>query len=173
MTRVYYDTEFLESSLSLISIGMVADSGEELYLENIEAPWNDIIAHDWMRLNVVPHLSWKDAVTEYELTRYVMEFLAQFTSIELWAWYGAYDHVLLTKLLGGFDSKLIPHYTHDLRQEYDFLGVDPDSHVPDISFRGIRQTREHHALYDAKVVEWRHGKLKEVMNFAGSAGTET
>lgn len=44
---------------------------------------------------------------------------------ELWAYFGAYDHVVLAQLWGKMISLPagIPMYTHDLKQEMDRLGI--------------------------------------------------
>jgi hypothetical protein len=68
--KVFYDTEFIEDgrTIDLISIGMVAEDGRELYLiaEEIEADplYSRICKHDWLMANVVPHLPLK-AATDY------------------------------------------------------------------------------------------------------------
>jgi hypothetical protein len=60
--RVYYDTEFLEDgrTIELISIGMVAEDGRELYAVNEEigtGPLHDrICKNQWLMENVIPSL---------------------------------------------------------------------------------------------------------------------
>lgn len=69
--------------------------------------------------------------------------LAAAPDIELWAWYGAYDHVTLCQLWGKMIDlpKGIPMWTNDLRQERHRLG-NPE--MP-------RQAAgEHNALDDAR-----------------------
>lgn len=69
--------------------------------------------------------------------------LADGDDIELWAWYGAYDHVALAQLWGRMISlpKGIPMWTNDLRQEVHRLG---NPQLP-------RQAAgEHNALEDAR-----------------------
>lgn len=58
MTRIFYDTEFLEDgrTIELISIGMVAEDGREYYSVNAEMPFERVKAHDWLLRNVVPSL---------------------------------------------------------------------------------------------------------------------
>lgn len=65
---------------------------------------------------------------------------------ELWAWYGAYDHVALAQLFGKMINlpKGIPMWTNDLRQEVHRLG-DPD--LPE------QAEGEHNALDDARHVK--------------------
>ncbi len=67
--RAFYDTEFLEDgrTIELISIGMVAEDGRELYLVNRDAPWRRIRKHQWLMDNVVPflpkgHGDWRNAM---------------------------------------------------------------------------------------------------------------
>lgn len=67
--------------------------------------------------------------------------------LELWAWYGAYDHVALAQLFGPMSQMppWVPFWTHDLMQLAEAAGIDGSTlkkHVP--------QTRgEHAALSDA------------------------
>ena len=47
--------------------------------------------------------------------------------IELWAWYAAYDHVVLAQLWGAMPAlpREIPRFTKDLRQLWDDVGRPP------------------------------------------------
>lgn len=72
--------------------------------------------------------------------------------VELWAWYGAYDHLVLAQLFGrmvdlpaGF-----PMYTCDIQQYADHLGVGEDRLPP-------QPKDAHNALADARWVRdaWR------------------
>lgn len=55
--KIFFDTEFIEDgkTIDLISIGMVRDDGEELYLENREC--NLSRASPWVTENVLPYLT--------------------------------------------------------------------------------------------------------------------
>lgn len=55
-TRYFFDTEFIEDgrTIDLISIGIVAESGESLYLQSAECDFQK--ANDWVWRNVFPHL---------------------------------------------------------------------------------------------------------------------
>jgi hypothetical protein len=63
--------------------------------------------------------------------------------IELWAWYGAYDHVALCQLWGAMPAlpRPIPRFTRELRQRWDDLGQPPLPPKP---------TGTHDALVDAR-----------------------
>lgn len=142
--KYFYDTEFLEDgkTIELISIGIVAEDGRELYLVNRDAPWKRIKKHEWLMANVVPklpqpHGDWRNhmphrwpidfhspIVRDREAIRDAVEsFLlgnpATRTDLELWADYGAYDHVVLCRLFGRMIDlpSGIPMFTNDLQQE--------------------------------------------------------
>lgn len=189
MTRVFYDTEFLEdgNTITLISIGLVADDGREYYavngdLEEQARPddhintWDTIKRHPWLIKNVVPHLPITDRKSverwnansapifgpqptlisvhldyddtnvkpRYVIANEVRDFLrAVGPDLELWAWYGAYDHVVLCWLWGRMIDLPagIPMWTNDLRQERHRLG-NPE--MPK------QADGEHNALEDAR-----------------------
>lgn len=192
MTRIFYDTEFLEDGRTIIpiSIGMITDAGATYYAVNGDldqepdglwahqagmTTWQRVMQHPWLRGNVVPHLPITDAdqlarhnanaaplfgprpVIDgvkldrthsdvkplYVIGNEVRDFVqAAGPDVELWAWYGAYDHVALCQLWGRMMDLPdgVPMWTNDLRQERRRLG-DPE--MP-------RQTDgEHNALADA------------------------
>ena len=145
MTAIYYDTEFLEDgrTIELISIGMVREDGAELYLVNRDMPVRRIRKHQWLMANVVPHLpkghgdrrltvperwlfDYADPTvrTRAEIAARVRRFVTETTDPQLWAWYGAYDHVVLAQLFGRMIDLPtgIPMWTNDLRQEVERLG---------------------------------------------------
>lgn len=156
--KIFYDTEFLEDgkTIELISIGMVAD-GREYYAVNRNMPVDRIRNHRWLMDNVVPHLpqhpfadpdelfNTADPVVKHPkvIAREVSEFILATPEPELWAWYGAYDHVALAQLFGRMldlpDG--VPMWTNDLRQEAHRLG-NPE--MPG------QVGAEHNALADAR-----------------------
>ncbi|MDX2837971.1 3'-5' exoribonuclease [Streptomyces ipomoeae] len=162
-------------TIELISIGMVCDDGREYYAVNSDAPWERIRKDTWLMQNVWPHLPLRGhkrglvtvgGTTESRLTEpgvidmsdsrvkphwvianEVRDFIQATDAVEpqLWADYGAYDHVALCQLWGTM-MRLptgVPMWTHDLRQEIERLGVDPAE---------LPQQREgvHDALGDAR-----------------------
>lgn len=161
--KLFYDCEFLEdgNTISLISIGMVADDGREYYAVNANMPLARIASHEWLRANVVPHLP----ITEtpgckcitgmhldvdhpfvrprQDIARQVRDFILATPDVELWAYYGAYDHVALCQLWGRMMDLPpgVPMYTNDIKQEAVRLGYP---RVP------VAQDGEHNALADAR-----------------------
>ncbi len=166
--RVFYDTEFLEDgrTIELISIGMVAEDGRELYLVNLDAPWKRIKKNQWLMANVVPQLPqvhshqrpytakrWPidihDPVvySRAPLADAVRSFLLATPDLELWADHAAYDHVVLAQLFGRMiDLPIgVPMWTNDVQQEKHRRG-NP-------SGRPIQQDGQHNALQDARHVK--------------------
>lgn len=167
MTEVHYDLEFLEdgSTIELISIGMAADDGREYYAVNKDMPIRRIRKHAWLMENVVPHLpkahgdrrntmptSWlfdyaSPLVKPRErIADEVMDFIrAAGPDVQLWANYGAYDHVALAQLWGRMIDlpEGVPMFTHDIQQERSRLGLRWDE-LP------RQEAGEHNALADAR-----------------------
>lgn len=164
--KVFYDCEFLEDgrTIELISIGMVAEDGREYYAVNRDMPAKRIAKHDWLMANVwrsLPRLhgdarlhagrrnplalDWQhpDLKRRARIADEAREFIQATPDVELWAWYGAYDHVALCQLWGSMVDlpEGVPMYTHDLKQECDRLGNPP---LPDQA-DGL-----HNALADAR-----------------------
>jgi len=174
--RVWYDTEFLElgagSPLHRISIGMVREDDAELYLVDRHAPWDRIYNHPWLREHVLPHLPmrrvaygvWKidhdhpdaDRVmgSVTEMREAIREFLEPVAPVELWAWYGAYDHVVLAQTFGAMIDlpPCIPMWTNDVRQETQLVG-NPELPPQD-------KSAEHNALADARWLRDAHQWLR-------------
>lgn len=160
MTRYFYDTEFLEDGrgIDLISIGIVAEDGREYYAVNANADWSRIERHEWLTANVVPQLpvvrhddgviesiDFADPAVKHPkvIASEVAEFiLATEGEHELWADYGAYDHVVLCQLWGPMIALPagVPMFTHDLQQLWRFSGR------PELP----AQVDEHNALADAR-----------------------
>jgi hypothetical protein len=151
--RVYHDWEFLETGNSVypISVGMVAETGEELYYVFQDAPWDRIAEHDWLSNNVVPNLrADKHNLLSTMYIRHAVDNwlfkLSQLSSIELWGWYSSYDHVCLAQLYGKMVNlpDWVPMWTNDIKQEAVRLG-DP-------TIVDVRETSEmpHNALDDAR-----------------------
>lgn len=165
--KIYYDTEFVDTGdrIHLLSIGMVREDGKEYYAVNhsltvmIEASYNP-----WLVKNVLSSLpvtlnhpdnllpvTWDYLHSDFacvkpkeQIAQEVAEFCLSGSSLpELWAWYAAYDHVVLSQLFGRMIDLPadMPMYTNDLRQELARLG---DPRYPE------QASGEHNALEDAR-----------------------
>ncbi len=153
-TRVFYDTEFREngSTIDLLSIGIVRETGEEYYAVVADADWDAVKKDPWLLNNVWTGMPVRGLKTElfstsdglasrvktagvldtssslvkpkWVIANEVRDFLQTTPDLELWAWYAAYDHVALAQLWGRMINlpKGIPMWTNDLKQEAERLG---------------------------------------------------
>lgn len=145
-----------------ISIGMVAEDGRELYAVNRNMPVRAIRRHPWLMANVVPglpkghgdqrmsmpsrwlfHYADRAVQPREEIAARVRTFINSTPDPQLWAWYGAYDHVSLAWLFGPMSQlpEGIPMWTNDLRQECERLG---NPLLPE------QESGVHNALADAR-----------------------
>ena len=141
--RFYLDTEFIERGagypISLISIGIVAEDGRELYL--VSSEFDPETASQWVKDNVLPHL---DGEKTYVAT--IAEKIRTFVGAdkpEFWGYYADYDWVVLCQLFGSMVRlpKGWPMYCRDIKQWCDSLGN------PDLPVQG---KGEHNAIADAR-----------------------
>ncbi len=183
--RTFYDTEFLEvgpeEPVRFISLGAVREDGEELYLiTNNLYVLNRANENEWMRQNVISQLPvkqaadnslawdtqhpdyarvlpneaiaglWRDFVLDYE-SRF------EFDTPELWAYYGAYDHVVVSQLFGRmiYLPDGMPMYTMDIKQRWHNEGK------PGLP---TQEGSEHNALDDARWNKVAYDYLDEYAN---------
>jgi hypothetical protein len=171
--RFFYDTEFIEDgkTIDLISIGIVAESGDSYYA--ISTEFRARKASQWVKDNVLVHLpkrnvnlsdmsvsprlkeeslAWK---SRKRIADDVRQFIQSFPpKHELWGYYADYDHVVLCQLFGTMINlpKDFPIWTHDIKQLCVSLG---DPKLPE------QGKGEHHALADAKWNKQAYEFLKE------------
>lgn len=145
--RYFYDAEFIEDgeTIELVSIAIVAEDGREYYA--VSTDFDGTRANAWVKANVLSQLpnpsdpAWKSLDT---LRREVLEFLTSAsTPPQLWAWVGAYDHVVLAQLWGDMAGlpKALPRYTRELKQYWEMAGCPALPPTP---------AGNHDALVDAR-----------------------
>lgn len=163
-------------TIDLISIGIVADDGREYYAINADMPVARIREHEWLMANVVPFLPLKQEslsvqrpgidmidrgrlgwvvdvddprVKPYSfIAREVLDFLADGEyEPELWAYCGAYDHVVYAQLWGPMAQlpNGLPRRTNDIAQSLDEFDAWRDMPRQD-------SATTHDALADARHV---------------------
>jgi hypothetical protein len=168
--KIFYDCEFIEDgrTIDLISIGMVREDGAEYYaVVQDDVLISRAYEHPWLLENVIPSLpvklagvgkfwDWDDfhadrlsLHTREIIARDVRAFILGVPDPQLWAWYGAYDHVALCQLWGSMISlpEGVPMWTNDLKQEAERLGNPGLPSLPGVT--------EHNALSDAREVRYR------------------
>lgn len=147
--KYFYDTEFHEdgTTIDLISIGIVAEDGREYYAVNDGADWARIRKHEWLMANVFPQLPFSgDWKPKAQIRDEVAAFLLAGSPPELWAYFCAYDHVVLAQLFGTMMDlpEGIPMFTNDVRSLVDWAGV---------RILPKQAAGEHDALADARHVK--------------------
>ncbi|MGI6798507.1 polyadenylate-specific 3'-exoribonuclease AS [Gordonia sihwensis] len=152
--RYFYDTEFIEdgTTIELVSIGVVGEDGREFYAVSTE--FDPARAGDWVRTNVLDKLP-SPADKAWRSRRAIRESLYEFLTapgdgVELWAWVGAYDHVVVCQLWGSMTElpREMPRFTRELRQHWEAAGRPELPPAP---------RNAHDALADARhnLVKWR------------------
>ena len=142
--RYWFDTEFIEDgkTIDLISIGIVAEDGRELYLESSECNLNRASA--WVQENVIQHLT-ANVCDRVAIATDIRNFMdpGRYGKPEVWAYYADYDWVALCQLFGTMMDlpKGWPMYCRDVKQLCDDLG---NPNLPE------NTSTEHHALADAR-----------------------
>lgn len=162
LTRIFHDWEFYEdgNTIEAISVGMVANTGETYYAIFDNANY---WAHksEWLQRNVYPHIESEivsgaqTVKTKFVIAEEIQKFITSKDKPELWAWYGAYDHVRLAQTFGAMINMPsgIPWVTHDIKtlellaqEDYMWNHTKP---LPSINYPTQDHKTEHHALYDA------------------------
>jgi len=163
--RYYMDTEFIEygKTIELISIGIVAEDGRELYLISKEYKYKK--ADDWVKENVIlpmyreqsptkkqftgPEDFHKTAgVSKAEIARKIENFVAN-TKPEFFAYYADYDWVVFCQLFGRMIDlpKGFPMFCIDLKQMMWERGLIKENfNIKEL----LPQENEHNALSDAR-----------------------
>lgn len=139
--KYFVDTEFIEDgkTIDLISIGIVAEDGRELYF--VSSEFDASKANDWVKENVLSHLHPFGQRTRSDIRQEVLDFIGE-DKPEFWGYYADYDWVVFCWLFGKMIDlpKGWPMYCRDIKQLCDSLG---NPKLPS-------QSKEHHALEDAR-----------------------
>ena len=182
--KIFFDTEFtgLHQGTTLISIGMIAEDGRELYCELNDYDKTQI--DDWLKSNVIDNLLYsepKDGEDEYfvatrtennpigndlyksysvkmrgstdDLKKELERWLSQFDSVEIWSDCLSYDWVLFNQIWGhAFNIPKAIYYI-----PFDLCTLFKVKGIdPDVSreeYVGMTEgSQKHNALWDAKVI---------------------
>lgn len=170
--RYYYDTEFLEDgkTIDLISIGIVAGDGREFYAVSNEFDTWRVSCDPWLMENVMSSIDHKPNTVAYaksdkykvgftitdpaamsrkEIAAGIRGFMAG-TKPELWAWYGAYDHVALAQLWGKMINLPddIPKYTHDIKTFWKFASEPVMPKQPEGTHNALADARHNRERFN-------------------------
>lgn len=158
--KVFFDTEFtgLQKHTTLISIGCVAEDGQEFYAELND--FDESQVDGWLKENVMVHLR-GPAENTSQVSNRLKEWLSQFDKVEIWSDCLAYDWVLFNHLFGhAFNIPNNVYYIpFDICTLFKVKGVDPD-----ISREEFTRSAgmKHNALHDARIIKLCYEKLMEM-----------
>jgi hypothetical protein len=172
MIKVFLDTEFtgLHQHTTLISLGLVAETGDIFYAEFSD--YDTLQLNAWLSDNVLPLLSGNLTPAGYApagpevlcagttsevspVLRRWLKRLGDKNSVEIWADVLAWDWVLFCTLLGGPFN--LPEQVHYIPRDLSTLlwakGIDPDTTREELGKVTWAHPKlhlaKHHALYDA------------------------
>lgn len=150
--KIFFDTEFtgLHQKTTLISIGMVAEDGRELYCELCDYDESQI--DNWLRVNVIANLYQTNRINTESLAKAIEGFIEPYESVEMWSDCLAYDWVLFNQIWGhAFNiPKKINYIPFDICTLFKIRSINPDINREE--FSGIKGEK-HNALHDAKVIK--------------------
>lgn len=170
MTNIFFDTEFtgLHKNTSLISIGLVSDTGEDFYAELTD--YNVSQIDNWLKENVIKNLSYSDrthfiskkglntrmkcnsSILKYEL----INWFNKFDKIEIWSDCLSYDWVLFNNIFGtAFDiPKNIYYIPFDICTLLKIKNINPDESRELLIYDKLNiEIKKHNALFDANVIK--------------------
>ena len=98
--KIFFDTEFtgLHQGTTLISIGMIAEDGRELYCELNDYDKTQI--DDWLKDNVIANLHNTNPINTEQLRKAVEGFIEPYDKVEIWSDCLSYDWVLFCQIFG-------------------------------------------------------------------------
>jgi hypothetical protein len=145
-TKLFFDTEFtgLHQKTTLISIGIVAETGQTFYAEFTD--YAIIQVDDWLKENVINRLFLKELLFGNEkascfangsfagfnniegIRNDLEKWLVQFESVEMWSDCLSYDWVLFNQIFGhAFNiPKNVYYIPFDICTLFKLKGIDPD-----------------------------------------------
>ena len=162
-TKLFFDTEFtgLHQGTTLISIGMIAEDGRNLYCELNDYDKTQI--DDWLKDNVIVNLHNTNPIDTEQLRKAIEGFIDPYDKVEIWSDCLSYDWVLFNQIWGhAFNiPKSIYYIPFDICTLFKIKAVDPDISRED--FAGLTKgSKKHNALWDAKVIKACYEKLAQM-----------
>ena len=157
--NIFFDTEFtgLTSDPRLLSIGMVAEDGQELYLELTDG-WTDAMCTPWTRQHVLPGLGKGEQVSSrLETGKRIGDWLASFLALPTLLGDTDWDTILFSQLLeesklpkGSFKVELL---TFSSKEQAKSFQDAKKRHFQ------LHQVVPHHAVTDAHAFQAAWGSV--------------
>lgn len=147
--NVFFDTEFtgLTSDPHLISIGLVADNGNHLYIE-LTNGWAEAQCSSWVRNHVLPQLGTGEKLGRRDAANRILIWLSSFETETTLLGETDWDTILISQLLGeskkaaSVGCRINQLAYRDTSQARSFENAKRD-------FLETIQASPHHALNDA------------------------
>jgi len=151
--KIFFDMEFtgLHQATTLISIGMIAEDGRELYCELND--YDKTQLDDWLNDNVIANLHDTNPINSEQLKKAIEGFIEPYEEVEIWSDCLSYDWVLFNQIFGhafNIPSKIY-YIPFDLCTLFKIKGIDPDINREEYS-NMQEGCEKHNALWDAKVI---------------------
>lgn len=168
--KIFFDTEFtgLHVNTTLISIGLVTETGQKFYAELVDYDRNQV--DGWIQKNVIenlylvsnndvglPTMTDNDDLvtiigTKEQVAIFLRRWLNYISGAEMWSDCLAYDWVLFNDLFGGAFS--LPSHVYyipfDICTLFKIRGIDPDVNREEFA---KMSGQKHNALWDALVIK--------------------
>lgn len=176
--KIFFDTEFtgLHQKTTLISLGMIAQSGETFYAEFTD--YDKAQVDEWIEANVISSLvldkrepqrtefDWEIKGTVEEVAELLKKWLNfDDEKIEMWSDCLSYDWVLFCELFGGAMNipKNIYYIPFDLATIFYNKGIDPDINREEFVKENISgPLNKHNAKWDAYIMWLCYKKLMKL-----------
>jgi len=151
--KIFFDTEFtgLHQNTTLISIGMIAEDGRELYCELNDYDKTQI--DEWLKDNVIANLHNTNQINTEQLRKAIEGFIEPYENVEIWSDCLSYDWILFNQIWGhAFNiPKAIYYIPFDICTLFKIKGIDPDVSREEFA-EMTKGSQKHNALWDAKVI---------------------
>lgn len=189
MKKIFLDTEFtgLHQKTTLISLALVAESGEEFYAEfndydktqlahllnnkNTKDFFTDLLSKCWITNNKEFERKQNGIYikgNKEEIRIHLVKWFKQFNAVEIWADVLAYDWVLFCEIFGGAFSipENIFYAPFDLATAFRIKGfIQPKNKLKQdiirFEFADMDKINQHNALIDARVESICYKKLMD------------
>ncbi len=154
--KVFFDTEFtgLNSDPRLLAIGLVAESGQELYFEFSDG-WTEDKCSPWVRVNVLPMLGSGDQLNRMDGVERILSWLSSIGPSPKLVGDSDWDTELLDQLMKesrvGPDRYQLELISFENREQAKLFELAKKSYF------SSEAVRPHHALHDARAFRMAYG----------------
>lgn len=173
-TKLFYDSEFtgLHQQTTLISIGLVAETGQSFYAELYD--YDKTQVNEWIHKNVIEKLilgpndidlnfnEVRARGNKTQVAEWLRTWLSQFEQVEIWSDCLSYDWMLFCQLFHHAFKipKNVYYIPFDIATLFKAKGIDPDINREQFSEFTDDTMSKHNALHDAYVIKACYNKLQ-------------